>query len=76
MNRLKIKFLDADYYIKTDADEDYVRKIALYLEQKVKEISATLQFSAYTVDSVTLLTGNAVFKKRSIKGTWHLKEKE
>lgn len=39
MQRLKIKFLDADYYIKTDADEDYVRKIALYLEQKVKEIS-------------------------------------
>ena len=40
MKRLKIKFLDTDYVVKTDADEDYVRKIALYLEQKVKEISA------------------------------------
>ena len=40
MKRLKIKFLDMDYFIKTDADEDYVQKIALFLEQKVKEISA------------------------------------
>ena len=40
MKRLKVKFLDTDYFVKTDADEGYVQKIALYLEQKVKEISA------------------------------------
>ncbi|MEQ9617897.1 MAG: cell division protein ZapA [Deltaproteobacteria bacterium] len=39
MKRLKIKFFDIDYMIKTDAEEDYVREIASYLEQKVKEIS-------------------------------------
>ena len=39
MRRLKIKFLDIDYVIKTDAEEDYVQKIASYLEDKVKEIS-------------------------------------
>ena len=40
MERLKIRFMDADYIIKTDADEEYVQKIASYLEQKVKDISA------------------------------------
>jgi len=39
MKRLKIRFMDADYIIKTDADEDYVQKIASYVEQKVKDIS-------------------------------------
>lgn len=39
MKRLKIRFFDIDYIIKTDAEEDYVREIASYLEQKVKEIS-------------------------------------
>lgn len=39
MKRLKVRFMDADYIIKTDADEDYVQKIASYLEQKVKDIS-------------------------------------
>lgn len=40
MKRLKVKFLDMVYVIKTDADEDYVQKIASFLEQRVKEISA------------------------------------
>ena len=39
MKRLKVRFMDADYIIKTDADEDYVQKIASYVEQKVKDIS-------------------------------------
>jgi cell division protein ZapA len=39
MRRLKIKFLNVEYIIKTDADEEYVRQIASFLEEKVKEIS-------------------------------------
>ncbi|MCK5391480.1 MAG: cell division protein ZapA [Deltaproteobacteria bacterium] len=39
MRRLKVRFFDIDYVIKTDAEEDYVQKIASYLEDKVKEIS-------------------------------------
>ncbi len=39
MRRLKVRFFDVDYVIKTDAEEDYVQKIASYLEEKVKEIS-------------------------------------
>ncbi len=39
MKRLKIKFLNTEYVIKTDADEEYVQKIASFLEEKIKEIS-------------------------------------
>ena len=54
MKRLKIRFFDMDYVIKTDADEDYVQEIASYLEQKVKEISK--QESAMVVPRSFLLT--------------------
>lgn len=39
MKRLKIRFFDTDYVIKTDAEEEYVQKIASFIEEKVKEIS-------------------------------------
>ncbi len=39
MKRLKIRFFDNDYIIKTDAEEEYVQKIASFIENKVKEIS-------------------------------------
>ena len=39
MRRLNVRFFDNDYIIKTDAEEDYVQKIASFLESKVKEIS-------------------------------------
>jgi cell division protein ZapA (FtsZ GTPase activity inhibitor) len=39
MNRLKIRFFDTDYVIKTDAEEEYVQRIASLIESKVREIS-------------------------------------
>ena len=39
MKRLKIRFLDNDYTIKTDAEEEYVQKIASFIEDKVREVS-------------------------------------
>ena len=39
---------------------------------KVEEISNTLSFEPYTVDSVSLVTCNAVLKKLSLLKTWHL----
>ena len=39
MRRVKINVFNNDYMIKTDAEEDYVREIARFLEEKVKEIS-------------------------------------
>jgi len=42
-------------------------------KSKVEELSNKLSLKPYTVDSVTLLSGNAVFKKRQIINTWSLK---
>jgi 2'-5' RNA ligase len=39
---------------------------------KVRELSESIHFSPYCVDSVTLLSANAVMKKRTIFGTWNL----
>lgn len=41
--------------------------------QKVSELSESLKFGPYQVDSVTLLTCNAVLKNKQIRGTWELK---
>ncbi|MBI3984673.1 MAG: hypothetical protein HY344_01870 [Candidatus Levybacteria bacterium] len=42
-------------------------------KQKVWEVSSLLQLDPYTVNSVALVTCNAVFKKRQIINTWELK---
>lgn len=41
--------------------------------EKVQELSESINFNPYTVDSMTLLTCNAVFQKRKIIGNWSLK---
>lgn len=68
------KYMNSQYFFSnitlarfnTSPTEDFL--------QKVKELSQQLSFEAYTVDSVTLLTCTAVFMKRSIIGSWKLKE--
>ncbi len=40
--------------------------------QKVKELSNSINFEPYIVDSVTLLTSTAALTKRNIIGTWNL----
>jgi len=42
-------------------------------KRKVEKLSASLKFDRYQVDSVTLVTCNAVFKNRKIIRTWSLK---
>lgn len=39
MKRVNINVFNNDYLIKTDAEEEYVKEIAQFLEQKVKEVS-------------------------------------
>ena len=39
MRRVNINVFNNDYLIKTDAEEDYVKQIAQFLEEKVREIS-------------------------------------
>lgn len=41
-------------------------------KQKVKELSETLSFDPYTIDSVALISANAVMKKRTVYETWTL----
>lgn len=41
--------------------------------EKVKKLFDSLSFEPYLVDSVTLLTCNAVFKQRKIIGSWGLR---
>lgn len=45
-------------------------------KQKIQELSDSMEFEPYSVDSVTLLKCNAVFKNRQIEGTWKLKEND
>lgn len=42
MKSIKVSFLGNEYLVKTDADENYVREIAQYLENVVKETSSNL----------------------------------
>lgn len=39
MRRMKISVFNKDYFIKTDADDEYVSQIAAYLEEKLREAS-------------------------------------
>jgi 2'-5' RNA ligase len=41
-------------------------------KQKVEELSGSISYEPYEVDSVTLLTCNAVLQKKSIAGQWNL----
>ncbi len=40
--------------------------------QKVVDLSKNIKFDPYVIDSVTLLSANAVLKKRQISGVWSL----
>ncbi len=40
---------------------------------KIEELSSKININPYVIDSVTLLTSNAVLKKRKILGKWNLK---
>lgn len=41
-------------------------------KSKVESLSSTLEFDPYTVDDVSLVTCNAVFRQKKILGTWSL----
>lgn len=43
MRRVRISVLNNDYFIKTDADEEYMSQIADYLEGKFKESSPNVE---------------------------------
>ncbi len=41
-------------------------------KEKIVELSENISLPLYTIDSVTLVTGNAALKKRTIVGSWNL----
>ncbi len=40
MRSVRINILNKDYVVKTDAEEDYMKQLAQFLEEKVKELGA------------------------------------
>jgi hypothetical protein len=52
----------------------FVKPCSGALKEKVTELSAALEANpiSYSIDNITLLTANAVMKKRKDHGTWHL----
>lgn len=44
-------------------------------KQKIQELSNSIEFKHYIIDSVTLLSCNAVIKNRKLIETWYLKER-
>ncbi len=38
MRSVEVQILGQSYYIKTDGDEDYVKSLAVYIDEKLKEI--------------------------------------
>jgi hypothetical protein len=53
----------------------FTKPITREYKDKVLELSKNINFKPYIIDSVTLLTSNAVLKKRNIVGTWNLNKK-
>ncbi len=68
MKRLKIRFLDNDYTIKTDAEEEYVQKIASFIEDKVREVSK--------VDSSTVVPRSLLLAMLKITDDYFRVEKD
>jgi cell division protein ZapA len=38
LNNIKVKISDQEYALKTSADEDYIKKVAQYINEKMKEV--------------------------------------
>ena len=38
LNNIKVKISDQEYALKTGADEDYIQKVAQYINDKMKEV--------------------------------------
>jgi len=65
-------YLNSKYFFSNITLARFTQPLTAMFESKVSELSAQLNFPDYTVDSVTLLTGNAVMKRREVIGTWEL----
>jgi 2'-5' RNA ligase len=67
------KYLNSQYFFSNVTLARFYGTPSEELVKKVEELSQSISFEPYTVDSVTLLTGNAVFVKKNVIHTWNLK---
>ena len=66
------KYLNNRYFFINMTLARFSNPISEEFKKKVGELSANINFEPYAVNSVTLLTCNAVFKKRNIIETRNL----
>ncbi|MBD3279805.1 MAG: hypothetical protein GF390_03795 [Candidatus Pacebacteria bacterium] len=66
-------YVNSKYFFSNITLARFNTKPSKEFKEKLVNLSKNLPFKPHLVDSVTLLTGNAVLKKRKIIGTWKLK---
>jgi len=67
------KYMNSQYFFSNMTLARFNNQPSDKFLQKVEELSQSLSFEPYTVDSVTLLTCTAVFMKRNTIQSWKLK---
>lgn len=66
------RYINPRYFFANTTLARFNSAISNSFKEKVKEVSDSLHIPAYTVDSITLVTGNAAMKKRREIKTWML----
>ncbi len=67
------QYTNSRYFFSNITLARFTHSLTQTYKDKIAELSDSISFNPYTVDSVTLLSCNAVLKKRRIIGTWNLK---
>jgi len=68
------KYVNDKYFFGNITLARFKNPVSDTFQQKVGELSRTISFAPYAVDSVSLATGSAMFTKRNVYGTWELQE--
>jgi hypothetical protein len=68
------KYVNSKYFFCNITLARFSKTPSEAFKRKIKEISESLSFKPYNIDSVTLVTANAVLKKLTKRGTWNLKK--
>lgn len=67
------KYANNKYFFCNMTFMRFSKPVSTILREKIEHLSQSITVKPYTVDSVSLVSCNAVFKKRNMYGTWLLK---
>lgn len=67
------KYVNSRYFFCNMTLARFNGKPGSIFKKKLEEISRKISLPVYAVDSVTLVTSNAVLAKRVLRGTWNMK---